>query len=173
MQPENPVTFTVGSTGRTFLVCHTECMRSCDSFKAPAFSRASTSSFGNPRLAIPWLWRKPHERGGSGTAATTNFAGPTVGTRQRVPVCGGKFCGQFDCRWRQPSCTRKDFSFLPFGGSRWKGRKKVEAIPLGRSYELDHQLWFQLTLVAGQVNVDVMWSRNEVLVSALLAPCFT
>ena len=31
----------------------------------------------------------------------------------------------------------------------------VEALRLGGSYELVHQLWSQLTLIAGQVNVDV------------------
>ena len=44
----------------------------------------------------------------------------------------------------------------------------VEALPLGGSYELVHRLWSQFTLVAGQVNVDVTWSRDEVLVSGFL-----
>ena len=38
----------------------------------------------------------------------------------------------------------------------------------GGSYELVHQLWSQFTLVARQVNVDVTWSRDEVLVSGFL-----
>ena len=41
----------------------------------------------------------------------------------------------------------------------------VEALRLGLSYELVHQLWSQFTSIAGQVNVDVPWSRIEVLVS--------
>ena len=44
----------------------------------------------------------------------------------------------------------------------------VEVLRLGGSYELVHQLWSQFTLVAGQVNVDVTWSRDEVLVSGFL-----
>ena len=44
----------------------------------------------------------------------------------------------------------------------------VEALRLGGSYELVHQLWSQFTLVAGQVNVDVTWSWDEVLVSGFL-----
>ena len=44
----------------------------------------------------------------------------------------------------------------------------VEALRLGGSYELVHRLWSQFTLVAGQVNVDVTWSRDEVLVSGFL-----
>ena len=44
----------------------------------------------------------------------------------------------------------------------------VEAWRLGGSYELVHQLWSQFTLAAGQVNVDVTWSRDEVLVSGFL-----
>ena len=49
----------------------------------------------------------------------------------------------------------------------------VEALCLGRSYELVHQLWPQFTLIAGQVNVDVTWSRDEVLVSGFLFAYFT
>ena len=41
----------------------------------------------------------------------------------------------------------------------------VEALRLGGSYEPVHQLWPQFTLTAGQVNVDVMWYRDEVLIS--------
>ena len=44
----------------------------------------------------------------------------------------------------------------------------VEALRLGGSYELVHQLWSQLTLVASPVNVDVTWSRDEVRVSGFL-----
>ena len=44
----------------------------------------------------------------------------------------------------------------------------VEVLRLGGSYELAHHLWSQFTLVASQVNVDVTWSRDEVLVSGLL-----
>ena len=43
----------------------------------------------------------------------------------------------------------------------------VEELHVGGSYELVHQLWSQFTLIAGQVNVNVTWSRDEVLVSAL------
>ena len=46
----------------------------------------------------------------------------------------------------------------------------VEALRLGGSYELFHQLWSQFTLIAGQENVDVTWSRNEELVSGFLLP---
>ena len=44
----------------------------------------------------------------------------------------------------------------------------VEVLRLGGSYELVHQLWSQFTLVASQVNIDVTWSRDEVLVSGFL-----
>ena len=37
----------------------------------------------------------------------------------------------------------------------------VEALRLGRSYELIHQLWSPFPRVAGQVNVDVPWSRDR------------
>ena len=46
----------------------------------------------------------------------------------------------------------------------------VEALQLGGSYELVHQLRLQFTLISGQVNVGVAWSRDEVLVSAFLLP---
>ena len=40
----------------------------------------------------------------------------------------------------------------------------VEVLRLGGSYELVHQLWWQFTLTASRVNIDVTWSRDEVLV---------
>ena len=46
----------------------------------------------------------------------------------------------------------------------------VEALSLGGSYELVRQLWSQFTLIAGQVNVEVAWSRDEVLFSGFLLP---
>ena len=49
----------------------------------------------------------------------------------------------------------------------------VEVLRLGGSYELVHQMWPQFTLIAGQVNVDVTWSRDEVLVSGFLFPYCT
>ena len=40
-----------------------------------------------------------------------------------------------------------------------------EVLRLGGSYEMVYQLWAQVTLSAVGVNVDVMWSRDEVSVS--------
>ena len=40
----------------------------------------------------------------------------------------------------------------------------IEVLHLGGSYELVYQLWAQLTLSAVRVNMDVTWSRSEVLV---------
>ena len=40
----------------------------------------------------------------------------------------------------------------------------VEMMRLGGSYELVHQLWSQITLTASRVNIDVTWSRDQVLV---------
>ena len=50
----------------------------------------------------------------------------------------------------------------------------VEVLRLGGggSYELVHQLWSQFTLVASQVNIDVTWSRDEVLVSGFFATSY-
>ena len=42
----------------------------------------------------------------------------------------------------------------------------MEVLRLGGSYELVYQLWAQFTLSATHVNVDVTWSRDEVLVSS-------
>ena len=39
----------------------------------------------------------------------------------------------------------------------------IEVLRLGRSYELVYRLWAQFTLSAVRVNVDVTWSRDEVL----------
>ena len=41
----------------------------------------------------------------------------------------------------------------------------IEVLRLGESYELVYRLWAQFTLSAVRVNVDVTWSRDEVLVS--------
>ena len=41
----------------------------------------------------------------------------------------------------------------------------IEVLRLGGSYELVYQLWAQSTFSAVRVNVDVMWSRDEALVS--------
>ena len=42
----------------------------------------------------------------------------------------------------------------------------IEVLRLGGSYELVYHLWAQFTLSAVRVNVDVTWSRDEVLVSS-------
>ena len=42
----------------------------------------------------------------------------------------------------------------------------IEILRLGGPYELVNQLWSQLTLIASRVNIDVAWSRDEVLVSS-------
>ena len=42
----------------------------------------------------------------------------------------------------------------------------IEVLRLGGSYELVYKLWAQFTLSAVRVNVDVTWSRDEVLVSS-------
>ena len=48
----------------------------------------------------------------------------------------------------------------------------IEVLRLGGSYELVYRLWAQFTLSAVRVNVDVTWSRDEVLVSSYsFAPC--
>ena len=42
----------------------------------------------------------------------------------------------------------------------------IEVLRLGGSYELVYRLWAQFTLSAVRVNVDITWSRDEVLVSS-------
>ena len=42
----------------------------------------------------------------------------------------------------------------------------IEVLRLGGSYGLVYRLWTQFTLSAVRVNVDVTWSRDEVLVSS-------
>ena len=42
----------------------------------------------------------------------------------------------------------------------------IEVLRLGGSYELLYRLWAQFSLSAVRVNVDVTWSRGEVLVSS-------
>ena len=47
----------------------------------------------------------------------------------------------------------------------------VEVWRLGGPYELVHQLWSQFTLNASRVNIDVKWSRVEVLVGISCFMC--
>ena len=47
----------------------------------------------------------------------------------------------------------------------------VDLLRLGGSYELVHQLWSQFTLTASRVNIDVTWSRDEVLVGISCFVC--
>ena len=46
----------------------------------------------------------------------------------------------------------------------------IEVLRLAGSYELVYRLWAQFTLSAVRVNVDVTWSRDEVLVSSYRLP---
>ena len=39
----------------------------------------------------------------------------------------------------------------------------IEVLRLGGSYELVHQLWSQFTITTSRVNIDVTWSRDEML----------
>ena len=49
----------------------------------------------------------------------------------------------------------------------------VKTLRSAGSYVFVHQLCSQFTLIAGQVNVDVTWSRHELLVSVFSVPFFT
>ena len=44
----------------------------------------------------------------------------------------------------------------------------IEVLRLGGPYELVYQLWSQFTLTCSRMNIDVTWSRDEVLVSNFL-----
>ena len=44
----------------------------------------------------------------------------------------------------------------------------IEVLRLGGPYELVYQLWSQFTLTASRMNIDVTWSRDEVLVGNFL-----
>ena len=54
----------------------------------------------------------------------------------------------------------------PNSGVMAKVSSLIEVLRLGGSYELVYRLWAQFTLSAVRVNVDVTWSRDEVLVSS-------
>ena len=44
----------------------------------------------------------------------------------------------------------------------------IEILRLGGPYELVNQLWSQFTLIASRANIEVAWSRDEVLVGIFL-----
>ena len=45
----------------------------------------------------------------------------------------------------------------------------IEVLRLGGPYDLVHQLWSQFTLTTSRVNIDMTWSRDEVLVGSFLS----
>ena len=47
----------------------------------------------------------------------------------------------------------------------------IEVLRLGGPYELVYQLCSKFTLTASRMNIDVTWSRVEVLVDNSLSPC--
>ena len=47
----------------------------------------------------------------------------------------------------------------------------IEVLRLGGPYELLYKLWSKFTLTVSRRNVDVTWSRHEVLVDIFLVPC--
>ena len=49
-----------------------------------------------------------------------------------------------------------------------KASSLIETLRLGGPYELVSQLWSQFTLIASRVNIEVAWSRDEVLVGIVL-----
>ena len=51
-----------------------------------------------------------------------------------------------------------------------KDSSLVDVLQLGGRYELVERLWERLVLTASRVNVNVTWSRNEVLVSSVCPP---
>ena len=67
-----------------------------------------TSLSWNPRVAVPWIWGSPEDRGGGRAAAVASFEGSTGGRGQRVPICRKPPCGQFWCSWRQSPCSCQD-----------------------------------------------------------------
>ena len=58
---------------------------------------------------------------------------------------------------------------LPFLAA--KVSSLIEVLRLGGPYQLVYQLWSQFTSTASRMNVDVTWSRDEVLFVNFLVPC--
>ena len=54
-----------------------------------------------------------------------------------------------------------------------KVSSSIEVQRLGGPYELVSQLWSQFTLIASRVNIDVAWSRDEVLAGIFVLPVGT
>ena len=119
------------------------------------FPPRSASSFGDSWLACARFRGQRHERRRGCTPARSNSEGPQVVRDREYPFAGDLIVdgsGTVDAS-------------LPVLA---KVSSLVEALRLGGSYELVHQLWSQFTLVASPVNVDVTWLRDEVLVSGFL-----
>ena len=61
----------------------------------------------------------------------------------------------------------------PIFGVMAKVSSLIQVLRVGRSYELVYQLWAQFTRSAVRVNVDVTWSRDEVLVSSFTCSVYS
>ena len=98
---------------------------------------------GNPLSESELMWRKEHI-----------LRGPLVVRHREYPFAEDLFVdesGALDAKLRVVA----NVSSL------------TEILRLGGPYELVNQLWSQFTLTASRVNIDVAWSRDEVLVSSV------
>ena len=117
------------------------------------FSPQPTFEVGDARLGSAGLWGKRHESSRNRATTVEDNEGSFGRESQGVPILRGRpwwrnWCGG-------PESWGDGESFL-----------LIEVLRLGRSYELVYHLWVQFTLSAVRVNVDVTWSRDEVLVSS-------
>ena len=101
---------------------------------------------GNPLSEIELEWRKEHI-----------FRGPLVVRDREYPFADDLIDLIVD-ESRAPDAT------LPVVA---KMSSLIEILRLGGPYQPVNQLWSQFTLIASRVNIDVAWSRDEVLVGIL------
>ena len=122
-------------------------------------SARSTFAIGDSRLGSAWLWVERHEFSRGRAPARKDHEGSFGRERQGVPILRGRPCWRNWCGGPESWVMAKVSSL-------------IEVLRLGGSYELVYRLWAQFTLSAVPVNVDVTWSRDEVLVSSYwFAPC--
>ena len=88
----------------------------------------------------------------SGATAGENIEGSIGQERQGVTFSEDVIVGETGAVDANLGIMAKVFSF-------------IEVLHLGGRYELMYQLWAQFTLSGVRVNVDITWSRDEVLVS--------
>ena len=116
-------------------------------------SARPTFEVGNTKLGSPWLWGEHHESSRGRAPARKDHEGCFGCERQGVHILRGRHCWRNWCGG--PESWGDGEGFIPHwsASSGWQFWARLPSLS-------------QFTLSAVRVNLDVTWSRDEVLVSS-------